>query len=83
VRWNAFVVARRDPDLYFELMYHTPTEHAAARGIAEISFGYGTEQAKRRRGCTLVPVPTWFHSADPPVQRWLATAAEPPAPQGC
>ena len=73
--WTAFVVARRDPtidrDVYFELMYHTPIEHAAARGIAEISFGYGTEEAKRRRGCTLVRVPAWFHSTEPSVRRWL------------
>jgi predicted N-acyltransferase len=77
--WNAFAVARRDPvadrDLYFELMYHVPIEHAAQRGIAEISFGYGTEEAKRRRGCTLVRVPTWFRSAEPSVDRWLGTAA--------
>jgi predicted N-acyltransferase len=77
--WNAFVVARRDPvadrDVYFELMYHTPIEHAAARGIAEISFGYGTEEAKRRRGCTLVRVPAWFHSTEPAVRRWLADTA--------
>ena len=74
--WHAFVVARRDPeldrDVYFELMYHTPIEHAAARGIPEVSFGYGTEEAKRRRGCTLVPVPAWFHGVDPAVRRWIA-----------
>jgi predicted N-acyltransferase len=74
--WNAFVVARSDPaadrDIYFELMYHTPIEHAAARGLAEISFGYGTEEAKRRRGCELVRVPAWFHSTDPAVAGWLS-----------
>jgi predicted N-acyltransferase len=73
--WNAFAVARRDPtadrDIYFELMYHTPIEHAAKRGITEISFGYGTEEAKRRRGCTLVPVPAWYHSTEPSVHCWL------------
>jgi hypothetical protein len=77
--WRAFVVARRDPvvdrDVYFELMYHTPTEQAAARGIAEISFGYGTEEAKRRRGCTLLPVPAWFHSDEPSVRSWLTATA--------
>jgi uncharacterized protein len=77
--WNAFVVARRDPvadhDVYFELMYHTPIEQAASRGIAEISFGYGTEEAKRRRGCALVPVPAWFRSTEPSVSRWLTDAA--------
>ena len=77
--WNAFVVARRDPDedrdVYFELMYHTPTEYAAARGMPELSFGYGTGEAKRRRGCTLVPVPAWFRGADPAVARWLAVTA--------
>lgn len=77
--WHAFVVARRDPerdrDVYFELMYHTPTEQAAARGIAEISFGYGTEEAKRRRGCTLVRVPAWFLSTEPEVHDWLAKTA--------
>ena len=77
--WHAFAVARRDPaddrDVYFELMYHVPIEHAATRGIGEISFGYGTEEAKRRRGCTQVRVPAWFHAADPAVSRWLAAAA--------
>lgn len=74
--WHAFAVARRDPaadrDLYFELMYHLPVEQAAARGITELSFGYGTSEAKRRRGCTLVPVPAWYRAAQPQIQDWLA-----------
>lgn len=77
--WNAFAVARRDPtadrDVYFELMYHTPIEQAAERGITEISFGYGTEEAKRRRGCTLVPVPAWYRGTEPSVCGWLAEQA--------
>jgi predicted N-acyltransferase len=70
--WNAFAVARLDPDVYFELMYHAPIEHAAARGLAEISFGYGTGEAKRRRGCELVSVPAWYHGVRSPVRDWLA-----------
>jgi predicted N-acyltransferase len=74
--WNAFAVARQDPnddrDVYFELMFNTPVEQAAARGIAEISFGYGTGEAKRRRGCQFESVPAWYHAADPAVDRWLA-----------
>ncbi len=73
--WNAFAVARRDPvadrDVYFELMFHTPAEWAAARGIAEISFGFGTGEAKRRRGCALVPVPAYYLGLDPSVAQWL------------
>ena len=74
--WNAFAVARRDPeqdrDVYFELMFNTPVEAAAARGIAEISFGYGTGEAKRRRGCRFATVPAWYSSTDPSVADWLA-----------
>jgi hypothetical protein len=84
--WNAFAVARTDPDAdrdaYFELMYHTPTERAAGRGVTELSFGYGTAEAKRRRGCTLTPVPAWYRAtsaADPAVARWLAARAADPA----
>jgi len=79
--WNAFVVARRDPvvdrDVYFELIYHAPIEHAAEKGITEISFGYGTEDTKRRRGCTLVRVPVWLRSFEPSVHRWLGEVAPP------
>lgn len=74
--WNAFAVARRDPeqdrDVYFELMFNTPVEAAAARGIAEISFGYGTGEAKRRRGCRFATVAAWYYSTDPSVADWLA-----------
>ena len=78
--WTAFAVARRDPaddrDVYFELMYHTPIEHAAAAGVAEIAFGYGTEEAKRRRGCVQVTVPALVYGVAPEVRAWAhATAA--------
>lgn len=76
-QWHAFAVARLDPredrDVYFELMFNTAVEQAAARGIGQICFGYGTGEAKRRRGCVFATVPAWYHAADPAVRRWLTS----------
>ncbi len=48
--------ARRDRDIYFETTYYLPTELFADRGLSALSYGYGTEEAKRLRGCVLEPV---------------------------
>lgn len=49
----------RDPRsryTYFEVAYYAPIEDAYLRGPKEISFGYGAEQTKLRRGCRLEEV---------------------------
>ena len=45
-----------DPDAaygYFSSMFYQPIEQAPARGVALLGYGYGTLDAKRRRGCRL------------------------------
>lgn len=58
--WHSYMTGRcdaaEDRDMYFELTYYLPIEIATARGYRDISYGYGTEEAKRLRGCELEPV---------------------------
>ena len=47
-----------DPDAsygYFSCMFYQPVECAPARGVEVLAYGYGTLDAKRRRGCQLSP----------------------------
>ena len=47
-----------DPDAaygYFSTMFYQPAEQAPARGVELVAYGYGTLDAKRRRGCRLSP----------------------------
>jgi hypothetical protein len=38
---------------YFEVGYYAPVEAAYTYGPPELSFGYGAEETKLRRGCRL------------------------------
>jgi uncharacterized protein len=52
-----------DPDAgygYFSAMFYQPIEQAPARGVRLLSYGYGTLDAKRRRGCQL----SRYHAAE-------------------
>ena len=44
---------------YFSCMFYQPIEAAPARGVQLLAYGYGTLDAKRRRGCQLSP----YHAA--------------------
>jgi uncharacterized protein len=47
-----------DPDAaygYFSSMFYQPAAQAPARGVQLLAYGYGTLDAKRRRGCRLSP----------------------------
>lgn len=44
---------------YFSAMFYQPAERAPARGVRQLSYGYGTLDAKRRRGCHL----STYHAA--------------------
>jgi predicted N-acyltransferase len=44
---------------YFSCMFYQPAELAPARGVNLLAYGYGTLDAKRRRGCQLSP----YHAA--------------------
>jgi uncharacterized protein len=47
-----------DPDAsygYFSAMFYQPAEQAARRGVRLLAYGYGSLDAKRRRGCQLSP----------------------------
>lgn len=56
---HSYMVGKLDPDVdrhvYFELNFYAAAEHAASRRFARISYGYGTEEAKRLRGCHQEP----------------------------
>lgn len=58
---HAYMTGRRDlgdnKDLYFDVNYYKPAELFNEQNIAAISYGYGTEEAKRLRGCHLEVVP--------------------------
>lgn len=52
-----------DPDAaygYFSCMFYQPVAQAPARGVRLLAYGYGTLDAKRRRGCQLSP----YHAAE-------------------
>jgi uncharacterized protein len=40
---------------YFSCMFYQPIEQAVQRGVKLLAYGYGTLDAKRRRGCQLFP----------------------------
>jgi len=60
---------------YFELTYYRAVEHAYAHGHRDISFGYGTERAKSRRGCQVDLVNSYLLALDPGRQRQGQQAA--------
>jgi uncharacterized protein len=45
---------------YFSCMFYQPIELAPARGVELLAYGYGSLDAKRRRGCVLSP----YHAAE-------------------
>jgi hypothetical protein len=45
---------------YFSCMFYQPIELAPARGVELLAYGYGSLDAKRRRGCLLYP----YHAAE-------------------
>lgn len=45
---------------YFSCMFYQPAELAPARGVNLLAYGYGTLDAKRRRGCQL----SRYHAAE-------------------
>jgi hypothetical protein len=60
----------RSRNTYFEVMYHAPIEYGYEAGISEISFSYGTELPKVRRGCRIDPVYAYLR---PPADSLTAT----------
>lgn len=58
--WTVMLIgsAYGDPEApygYFSTMFYQPAATAPARGIDLLAYGYGTLDAKRRRGCELSP----------------------------
>jgi predicted N-acyltransferase len=58
--WTVMLIgsAYGEPDAgygYFSCMFYQPVELAPARGVKLLAYGYGTLDAKRRRGCQLSP----------------------------
>jgi hypothetical protein len=65
----------RHKNAYFELMFYAPIEHAYRHGIRRLSFGYGTEEAKRRRGCTITTTRSWVYPIDDTLRGPIDAAA--------
>lgn len=55
----------RSKGTYFELGYYAPIEYVYERGGGELSFGYGTEDAKLSRGCRVDAVHSYLLVLDP------------------
>jgi predicted N-acyltransferase len=55
-RFLGFDYGAEVSDLYFNLLFHAPIEHAIARRIHLIRYSFESYDAKRRRGCILRPV---------------------------
>lgn len=60
-QWHALYVAAdytdpRHRGTYFEAAFYLPIETASAAGVRSISYGLGSESAKRRRGCRDEPI---------------------------
>lgn len=58
--WTVMLIgsAYGDPDAvygYFSCMFYQPARQAPARGVRLLAYGYGSLDAKRRRGCQLFP----------------------------
>jgi uncharacterized protein len=59
--WTALLTGADydDPDsrfTYFATAFYRPAGLAARRGVRRVSYGFGSWEAKRLRGCRLVPV---------------------------
>lgn len=80
VMWHAMFTGSdyddpRHKNAYFELMFYAPIRHAYEHGIGPLSFGYGTEEAKRRRGCTVTVARSWIVPIDPDLRPSVERAA--------
>lgn len=60
---------------YFGTAYYAAVEHAYAEQVRTISYGQGSWEAKRARGCTGTPLGGWIHTRDPELAEVLALSA--------
>jgi hypothetical protein len=63
--WTVMLIGSdyEEPDAafgYFSCMFYQPIEQAPQRGVSLLAYGYGTLDAKRRRGCQL----SRYHAAE-------------------
>ncbi|MEW2583456.1 GNAT family N-acetyltransferase [Streptomyces virginiae] len=54
---------------YFNLVFYHQVERAVAGGARRISYGMGSADAKRLRGCRPAPVRGWIRFSSPAAQR--------------
>lgn len=59
--WYALMTGTEQDDprwkfVYFDLLFYTPVGHAYEAGVRRIDFGAASWQAKRNRGCDLIPI---------------------------
>lgn len=60
---------------YFGTAFYAAAEHAYAEGVRTISYGQGSWQAKRGRGCTGTPLTGWIRTRDPALAEVLRLSA--------
>lgn len=60
---------------YFGTAFYAAAEHAYAEGVRTISYGQGSWQAKRSRGCTGTPLAGWIRTSDPVLRSVLGRSA--------
>jgi predicted N-acyltransferase len=49
-------------NLYFDAAFYAPVRAAASEGVRRLDLGVAHVEAKRARGCRVVPVDGWFRS---------------------
>lgn len=62
--------------LRLALNFYEPIRSAYADGVRELSFGYGSESNKRRRGCTTTGLPAFVHARTEPLRRYVSDVAD-------
>lgn len=62
--------------LRLALNFYEPVRSAYADHVERLSFGYGSETQKRRRGCSTVQLPAFVYARRPSLCRYVTTATE-------
>lgn len=66
----------RSGGTYFEASFYAALDHAPARGVRQISYGMGSDEAKRLRGCVLVPLTSFLLGMTPAAETTARRAGE-------
>lgn len=64
--------------VYFGLVYYAHVEYALAHGVRRLYYGLKSEDAKRARGCALVPQHGYIAPVDQEFPSWLTNMLHDP-----